>query len=372
MRQIPLVDLQAQTKSIYKEIMLAIDRVVLSGRYLGGEEIERFEDAFATYCGTKYCIAVSSGTDALELALKSCNIGNDSVVMTSALTFVATISAILRTGADVALLDVDPHTLSMDIASAGTYIYRKYAVIPVHLYGFPADMGDVKSIADKYSAKMIEDAAQAHGATYGGKKVGSFSDAAAFSFYPAKNLGAFGDAGAIVTDDADIADFIRAVRNHGRTDWDTHRWIGGTHRMDEIQAAVLNVKLKCLDDWNEMRCRRVSLYCNALDTDLPFEVVTPLTSGKARSVYHLFVIRAERRDELRQYLADNGIATGIHYAKPVHLQPCFASLGYKEGDFPVAEKACKEILSLPLYPEMPLEDVAYVAEKVNDFFRNGR
>jgi dTDP-4-amino-4,6-dideoxygalactose transaminase len=366
---IPLVDLNQQTKIFYQEIMHAINRVINSGRFLCGSEAELFERAFAQYCGVQYCVAVDSGTSALELALRIFKVGSGSEVIAPALTFVATVSAIVRSGAKPVLVDVEPDTLNIDPEEIERMITPKTAaLIPVHLYGMPANMDAIKSIATKHDLVVIEDAAQAHGATYKGKFAGALAHMGCFSFYPAKNLGAFGDAGAITTDSRLIADYMRMLRNHGRSAWDKHEIIGGTHRMDEIQAAILRVKLKYLDGWNARRRERVALYSNVLHKD-QLTLLSTMSFARSRSAYHLFVIRTPCRDRLRAYLKDRNIETGIHYKYPIHLQGCFRYLGYQKGDFPVAEKACDEILSLPLYPELSLEDVAAVGFTINEFFK---
>jgi dTDP-4-amino-4,6-dideoxygalactose transaminase len=347
---IPLVDLKAQYRSIKPELDDAMARVMESASFILGNEVEAFEAAFADYCETSHAIGVSSGTAALQLALLACGIGPGDEVITTAHTFVATAAAISHVGATPVFVDIDPDTYNMDpdgLEAAITACTR--AIIPVHLYGQPAAMDRIMAVAREHDLRVIEDACQAVGATYNGRKVGSLGDAACFSFYPAKNLGAAGDGGMVVTRNDAIADRVRKLRDHGRTDHYGHALIGYTYRLDGLQAAILNVKLQHLDDWTAARREHAAAYSQALaDTDL----VLPTEAEGCRSVYHLYVVRTERRDELLQDLRAAGVGASIHYPLPVHLQPAYAQLGLKRGSYPVAEGCADQVLSLPLYPEM--------------------
>ena len=360
---IPLVDLRAQHEAIREELHAALERVLGSSRFIGGEEVSAFEAEFASYCGTSYCIGTASGTAALSLALEACGIGPGDEVITSAHTFVATAEAIEHVGARPVLVDVDPATRTIDPAKLRLAISgRTKAVIPVHLYGHPAELGEIQNICERYGLLLIEDAAQAHGALYNGRRVGSVGRVGCFSFYPGKNLGALGDAGAIVTDDAAIAAKVRMLADHGRPAGSKyeHACVGYNARLDALQAAVLRVKLRHLDSWNARRREVASLYGKLLAG----QVLTPLAASWAEPVYHLYVVEVppEAREHVRSQLSRVGVATGIHYPLPVHLQPAFAHLGYRAGAFPVAERLCQRVLSLPMYPELRVEQVHYIAQ----------
>ncbi|RMH01045.1 MAG: DegT/DnrJ/EryC1/StrS family aminotransferase [Chloroflexi bacterium] len=363
--EVPFVDLRAQYASIKEDVDEAIANVLARVDFVLGEAVAAFESAFAEYCGAKTAVGVDSGYSALELILRAYGIGPGDEVITVANTFVATVLAITAVGARPILVDVDPDTCNMDVQQLERVISTATrAIIPVHLYGQPAHMDPILEIARYYDLRVIEDACQAHGAFYKGKRAGSLGDAAAFSFYPAKNLGAYGDGGAVVTNDLDLADRIRLLRNVGQRVKYRHEIKGFNHRLDTLQAAVLCVKLPQLDAWNAAR-RRIAEQYNQLLAGLP--VITPLEPDWATSVYHLYVIRTNQRDEMQRYLREWGIATGLHYPTPVHLQPAFADLGYKPGDFPVSERLSSEILSLPMYPELLPEAVEYVVEAIGAF-----
>jgi dTDP-4-amino-4,6-dideoxygalactose transaminase len=403
---VPFVDLKAQYASLKPQMDATIQSVLDRSAFILGPEVEAFEQAFADYIGVKHAIGVGSGTDALRLALEALNIGPGDEVITVANTYIATCEAITHVGATVRLVDADPRTYNMDVGklveTVETLIKgprtadcrpplgsqrsvasgRLRAIIPVHLYGQPADMGPIMEIAHKYGLKVIEDCAQAHGAQITNPqsairnpkswKVGSFGDVACFSFYPGKNLGAYGDAGAVLTNDDNIAERVRMLRNHGQKVKYEHLVVGYCHRLDNLQAAVLNVKLPYLDGWNAARRSRAALYDQLLQ-DVP-GIVTPYVLPHVEPVYHLYVIRVTdgRRDALQRYLNDAGIATGLHYPIPVHLQQAYASLGHKPGDFPVSEQLAVQGLSLPMYPELSDEQVHYVAAKIREFMTHGR
>ncbi len=347
------------------EITRAISAVISRGDFILGEEVEQFEDAFAEACQVEHAVGVDSGTSALELALRAFGIGPGDQVVTAANTFIATALAISYTGATPVLVDVDPHTFNMDPALLEDAITeRTKAVIPVHLYGQAADMDPIIEIARRHHLVVIEDACQAHGATYKGKRVGSIGDAAAFSFYPAKNLGAYGDGGAVVTNDERIAKSLRRLRNYGQSDKYIHDLRGYNRRLDTLQAAVLHAKLKCLDGWNAARREHARRYQELLASA---DVVTPAPANYGEPVWHLYVIRAQDRDGLRKRLMEQGIRAGIHYPVPIHLQQAYADLGYGPGAFPITEQASREVLSLPMYAELSAEQIEYVAGAIRQF-----
>jgi dTDP-4-amino-4,6-dideoxygalactose transaminase len=347
---IPYVDLQAQYRSIKPEIDDAVQRVLTSAQFILGPEVEDFELAFAAYCGTSEAIGVNSGTSALHLALLACGVGPGDEVITVPFTFVATVSAVMYAGARPVLVDVEPHTLTMDPALIERAITpRTKAIVPVHLYGQPADMDPLLTIARQHGLRVIEDAAQAQGAEYRGRRCGSMGDIAAFSFYPAKNLGAYGEGGAVVTNDRELARTVRLLRSWGEEQRYEHRLKGFNYRMDGIQGAILGVKLRHLEAWTEARRGRAALYDRHLRQS-PLRM--PVVREDSRHVYHCYVVRTRNRDQCRAMLAEQQIQTGVHYPIPVHLQPAYADLGYSVGDFPVSEAAAAEVLSLPIFPEM--------------------
>jgi len=364
---IPLVDLKAQYNSIKTEIDNAIQRVLDNTSFIMGDELKKFEEEFALFCNTKYAIGVANGSDALILALRACGIGEDDEVITVPHTFISTAEAISNVGGKVVFVDIDPKTYTIDVSTIEEKITKKTkAIIPVHLYGQPADMRPIMELAKKYNLKIIEDAAQAHGAEYQGKKVGSIGDVACFSFYPGKNLGAYGDAGMITTNNEEISKKLKLLRNHGRiTKKYEHEIEGYSSRLDNLQAAILRVKLRHLNKWNNMRRENAKKY-NELLSNID-GIITPYEADYAKHVYHLYVIRTENQDKLREELKSEGIATGIHYPIPLHLQPAYNYLGYKRGDFPVTEKASQEILSLPMYAELGDEQIEEIIELVKYF-----
>ena len=356
---IPFVDLKAQYDSIKDEIDEAIQNVLNNTSFIMGEELKKFEVEFAIFCDVKHAIGVANGSDALILALRACGIGEGDEVITVPHTFISTAEAISNVGGKVVFVDIDPKTYTIDVSEIEEKITEKTkAIIPVHLYGQPADMAPIMRLAKKYNLRVIEDTAQAHGAEYKGKKVGSIGDVGCFSFYPGKNLGAYGDAGMVVTNNERIAKKIKLLRNHGRiTKKYEHDIEGYSSRLDNLQAAILSVKLRYLNKWNESRRRNAKKY-NELLNNID-GIITPYEAEYAKHVYHLYVIKVEKegRDKLREELNSKGIATGIHYPIPLHLQTAYSYLGYKEGDFPITEKASQEILSLPMFAELSDEQI---------------
>lgn len=378
---IPFIDLPTQHQQLEEELMQVFREALRTASFIGGHQVEAFEEEFAAFCDTKYCVGVNSGTDALRFALIAAGISPEDAVVTVPNTFIATAEAISQAGAIPVFVDVDEKTYNFDPnqledylkkASSTSHISKRpKAVIPVHLYGQPANMDAIQEIAERYNLVIIEDACQAHGAKYFSehenrwKAAGSMGLAAAFSFYPGKNLGACGEGGAVTTYDETIANKIRMLRDHGQAQKYYHDIEGYNGRLDAMQAGCLRVKLNHLAEWTEKRRRNAENYNKLLNSD--HGVVTPYESPLSRSVYHLYVIGTQRRDELRKYLSENGIATGIHYPVPIHLQNAYAHLGYKEGDFPVSEKLAFEILSLPMYPELAYDQQMYIVEKIKEF-----
>lgn len=356
---IPLVDLRAQYLSIKGAVDAAVARVMETGQFVLGEEVEAFEREFADYCGATDGIAVNSGTSALHLALLAAGVRADDEVITVPFTFVATVAAIGYIGARAVFVDIDPATFTMDVTRLEAAITpRTKAIVPVHLYGQAADMDPIIAIARRHNLVVIEDACQAHGAAYNGHPIGSLADAACFSFYPGKNLGAYGEGGMVVTGRPDIAREVRMLRDWGQDRKYHHVLKGYNFRMDGIQGAVLRVKLRHLEDWTRARRAHARDYDRLLaDSGL----TTPFEAPYARHVYHVYAVRTTDRATLQRTLQANGIGSGIHYPVPVHLQPAYADLGYGAGDFPESERAANEVLSLPMYPELShttLEQVA--------------
>jgi dTDP-4-amino-4,6-dideoxygalactose transaminase len=365
---VPFVDLRAQYARIREDIDAGVRQVLENAHFIHGAEVDQFEDAFASAHGAKHAAGVANGTDALLLTLKALGIGSGDDVIIPANTFVATAEAIVHAGARPVLVDINPQTYNIDVDQIeGRMTSRVKAIIPVHLYGQPADLGPILAIARRYGISVIEDAAQAHGAEYGGRRVGSWGRVACFSFYPAKNLGAYGDAGAIVTNDEHVALTVRKLRDHGSVDKYQHDLIGYNSRLDTLQAAVLLVKLKHLDQWNRERRAHAQLY-NDLLSRIP-GIARPAVLDGASHVYHLYVVRVERgsRDELRTYLLERGIQTGIHYPTPVHLTAAFGDPQGRAHRFPVAEACAKTIVSLPMYPELESNQIEYVATQIANY-----
>jgi dTDP-4-amino-4,6-dideoxygalactose transaminase len=360
MTDIPLLDLKAQYAAIREEIHEALDRVMESQQFILGPEVEAFEKEIAEYCGCRHAIGVSSGTDALLVVLMALDVGAGDEVITPAYSFFATAGAIARLGAKPVFVDIDPATFNLDPALIASKITTKTrAILPVHLFGQMAEMEEILAIAAKHKLPVIEDAAQAIGAERDGKRAGSVGDAGCLSFFPTKNLGAFGDAGMVTTNDATLAERVRMLRMHGFRSRYVNELLGGNFRLDAMQAAVLRVKLRYLDQWTEARRRNAAEYRKLL----PKDVVLPLEKP-GRHIYNQFVIRSRRRDRLMEGLKGEGIGCEVYYPLPSHLQPCFAGLGYKAGDFPVSEEAARESLALPIYPELPLDMLRRVSAAV--------
>jgi dTDP-4-amino-4,6-dideoxygalactose transaminase len=348
------------------ELRETIDRVIESGNYILGENVNYFEREFAAYLGVRQVVAVGSGTDALEFALRACDVDGWECVA-PANTFFAVVAAAHGCNCSLRLTDVT-HTYNMNshLLSKVTNDKTK-AIIPVHLYGQSAEFDSIKEAADKHSSFIIEDAAQAHGATYKGHHVGALGDASCFSFYPAKNLGALGDGGAVATNDDSIGDRVRALRSYGEERKYLHTSIGRNSRLDEIQAAVLRVKLKRLDEWNERRRQHARLYDENLEEVSQVDI--PIVEDYGKPVFHLYVIRCKLRDGLRAWLAKNGVSVGIHYPSPLHLQPAAKHLGYAAGDFPKSEMYAREVLSLPMFPELEDHEISYVCDRIKEFYK---
>jgi dTDP-4-amino-4,6-dideoxygalactose transaminase len=363
--QIPFVDLTAQYRTIAAEINETTSRVIQEADFILGREVRLFEEEFAAFCEARYAVGLDSGTSALELALRAYDIGPGDEVITAANSFIASALAISHAGATPVLVDVDPFTYTIDVTGIERAITsRTKAILPVHLYGHPAHMDPIRQLAEQRGLIVIEDACQAHGARYKGRRAGSLGHAAAFSFYPGKNLGAYGDGGMVVTNDADIAKRLEMLRNYGQKEKYHHLSQGFNRRLDTLQAAVLRVKLKYLEKWNAARRWQAELYHRLLAGT---EIVLPSEAVGAQSVWHLYVIRSEHRDALKEHLASRGIAAGIHYPVPIHLQPAYKNLGYKRGDFPVTEQYAQRILSLPMYAELTPELIDCVAESILSF-----
>ena len=360
--KVPYLDLKAQYQSIKPEIDAAIARVLDSCQFVLGPEVAAFEQEFSTYCGAAECIALNSGTSALHLALLAAGVGPGDEVITVPFTFVASVAAVCYTGARPVLVDIDPRSFTMDPAAIEAAITpRTKAILPVHLYGQSADMDPIMDIARRHGIAVIEDAAQAHGAKYKGRPVGSIGDMACFSFYPGKNLGAYGEGGAVTTNNAQYASTVRMLRDWGQDRKYHHILRGYNYRMEGFQGAILRVKLHRLEQWTEARRAVVNQYNQHLAGS---DVERPVEMPWARHVYHVYTLRTEDRDGMQASLQAEGIQTGIHYPVPVHLQPAYADLGYGRGAFPQSEVACAQVLSLPLYPELSSEAVAQVAGAV--------
>ncbi len=361
--KIRLVDLDAQYQAIHEEIWSAMRNVIENSAFVLGKPVKDFEGDFATFCNARFAVGVASGTDALTLSLKALEIGPGDEVITAPNSAFPTPEAITLAGAKVVFADINPETFNIDPAEVEKKITQKTkAIMPVHLYGLPAQMDELEALCRTHDLKLVEDAAQAHGAEYKGRRVGTIGNVACFSFYPSKNLGAYGDGGAVVTNDEAIADKARMLRNHGRHEKYCHEIEGYNSRLDALQAAVLSVKLKYLDEWNEKRRQHARYYDKLLSS--VEDVITPTIPATMKSVHHVYVIRVRDRYNLRKKLKEDNIDTGIHYPIPLHLQPALAYMGLGSGSFPRAEEATSTILSLPLYPEMSKEQVERVADAV--------
>jgi dTDP-4-amino-4,6-dideoxygalactose transaminase len=361
---LPLLDLHAQHASIHEQLEAAIARVLAHGQFVQGPEVAEFEKAFAAYCHAAHCIGTSNGTSAIELVLRAAGIGPGDEVITTPMTFFATVEPILLAGARPVLVDVDRRTALIRADAAEAAItHRTAAIVPVHLYGQPVDLNAFRALADRHQLFLLEDAAQAHGASWRGRRAGSVGNAATFSFFPGKNLGALGDAGAVTTGDEALATRVRKLRDHGRADKYRHDVVGTNARLDTLQAAVLSVKLAHLDRWNEVRRRYAAAYDHAFAS---VEGVTPIrVHDDAIAVYHQYVVRLADREGARAALAERGIASGVHYPIPLHRQPALADV--VDGDYPAADALAEEVLSLPVFPELSDEQRASVVATLAEF-----
>ncbi len=367
MKKIPLLDLTEQYRGIKEEVRDAIDRVLESGHYILGPETKAFEAEVAEFCGVKHAIGVGNGTDALQLVLDAHGVGPGDEVITTPFTFFASAEVVSQVRATPVFVDIDPKTYNLDVEQVKQKITSKTkAIIPVHIFGQPAEMDELMQLAEEHNLFVLEDAAQAIGSEYKGKKIGAWGHAATFSFFPTKNLGGYGDGGMIVTNDDQLADKLRILRVHGSRPKYYHGIIGYNSRLDEIQAAALRIKLRHLDDWNNARAEKAAYY-NKLLSELP--VVTPYHAPDRKHIYHLYNIQAEDRDGLMEHLKENGISSGVYYPLPLHLQEVYKDLGYKEGDMPNAETISRKIFALPLYPELAEETMEHIVQVIRNYFK---
>jgi len=368
--QVPQFSLTAQTAEIYDQLSAAVNRVILKGSFILGENVRGLEEETAAYLGVKYGVGVGNGSDALYLALLACGIQPGDQVITTPFTFFATAGSIVRAGAVPVFADIDPRTYNLHSGLIEEKITGKTrAIMPVHLYGQAADMAPIMEMADKYNLEVIEDTAQAMGATYRGRKTCSFGHASCLSFFPTKNLGGFGDGGMVVTGDPEIAEKLRMLRVHGSRKKYYHEIVGVNSRLDELQAAVLVVKMKYLDQWIAARNKVAENYAQLFKQyELEGVVTLPFARTNSFHTYNQYTIRVPRRDELQNYLKERGIGIAIYYPLPLHLQPSFAELGYKPGDFPEAERACREVISLPVFPELAFKQQECVVKTIRQFY----
>lgn len=365
---IPFVDLRAQYHTIRDEVRAEVDTVFESTQFILGDRVNEFERNFANYLGVKHAIGVGSGLDALRLALEAADVGSGDEVIIPANTFIATALAVSATGAKPVLVDCKEDTYQIDPALIEPAITpRTKVMMPVHLYGQSADMSAIMEIARAHQIEVIEDAAQAHGTRFMDQPCGSYGLAGCFSFYPGKNLGAYGDGGAVVTNSDEFAKKLNSLRNYGQKQKYVHVEKGTNSRLDTVQAAILNIKLRHLDDWNAGRRSHAALYSDSLANQ---DLVVPALDPRSTHIFHLYVVRTRRREELQKHLADRGIQTGIHYPIPIHLQEAYADLGFKKGAFPVTEKLAHEVLSLPMYPELTQQQIEFVLEGIASFRAN--
>jgi dTDP-4-amino-4,6-dideoxygalactose transaminase len=361
---VPFLDLKAQYRGIREEVNAAILQVLESGQFVLGDAVEAFEKNFSAYCGVEHAVALNSGTSALHLALLAAGIGPGDEVITVPMTFVATTAAVLYAGATPVFVDVDPATWSMDPAAIEAAVTAKTrAILPVHLHGRMADMGAIMAVAERHGLVVIEDAAQSHGADHHGRRAGSIGAVGCFSFYPGKNLGAYGEGGAAVTNDGKLAQRMRALRDWGQEGKYNHAMPGFNYRMDGIQGAVLDVKMGHIEGWTEARRAHSARY-NELFGALGLDLGLPAPEGNNRHVWHVYAIRTKERDRVAACLEERGVATGIHYPVPVHMQPAYADLGHRQGSLPVSERLATEFLSLPIFPEMTNDQIDEVVEAV--------
>lgn len=365
MKKIPLLDLKAQYQSIEEEIHEAIDRVFESGQFILGPEVVKLEEEIAQYIGTEYAIAVANGSDALTLILKAWGIGAGDEIITSPYTFFASAECASHVGATPVFLDIDSVTYCLDVEKIEQAITpRTKAIIPVHIFGHACEMDKIMEIADKHNLLVLEDACQAIGGKYKGKKLGSIGHASAFSFFPTKNLGCYGDGGIITTNNKELAEKLKILRVHGSSPKYYHSMFGSNSRLDALQAAMLQVKLPKLDAWNNKRRYNASLYNKLINNA---NVIKPEEAKYVESVYHLYMIQVEDRDSFRTYMETKGITTGVYYPVPLHLQEVYKDLGYKEGDLPICEKIGPKAVAIPMYPELTEEQIKYIAETINDW-----
>lgn len=366
---VAFVDLKAQYASIKEELGLELDKVFKQTDFILGQAVSDFEASFAEFCDSKYCLGVASGTDALHLALRALTIGEGDEVITSANTFVATALAITYTRAKPVLVDIDPDNYNIDLDKIEEKITpQTKAIIPVHLYGRPVDMGSLLHLAERYDLSVVEDACQAHGAIHAGRKCGSFGRLGCFSFYPGKNLGAYGDGGAITTSDEQLYRKLKMLRNYGSAKKYYHEAIGYNSRLDSLQAAILKVKLKYLDQWSQKRFENAEIYNQKLQG--VGDIITPQITDPGAHVFHLYVIRTKRRDELKSYLNKSAVQCGIHYPVPIYSLGAYAQLNLDPIDFPVTEEFSKQILSLPMHPELTEQQIERVVKTIKEFFND--
>ncbi|MEH7522584.1 DegT/DnrJ/EryC1/StrS family aminotransferase [Bacillus sp. JJ1503] len=366
---IPMLDLSEQYQELKEEMLTALDQVMSSSRFILGDNVKKLEADVAEFSNVSHGIGCANGSDAIHIALQAAGIKSGDEVITTPFTFFATGGSIVRAGATPVYVDIDPVTFNIDPAKVEQAITEKTkAIIPVHLYGQMADMEELRKIADKHNLAIIEDAAQAIGAKQNGKTVGELGTAATYSFFPTKNLGAYGDAGMIVTNDDQVAENCRVIRVHGSKPKYYHHVLGYNSRLDELQAAVLNVKFPHLNKWSELRREKAAVYTQLLNEQLGDLVKTPVVKEGNYHVFHQYTIRVEKRDELQAFLKEQGVQTMIYYPLPLHVQPVFKDLGYQEGDLPESEKAAKEALSLPMFPELKQEQQEYVVAKIKEFY----
>ncbi|TCP65931.1 DegT/DnrJ/EryC1/StrS family aminotransferase [Baia soyae] len=367
MKKIPLLDLKAQFATIREEVLAAVENVFESGAYILGPEVKALEKEVAEYIGVKHAIGVANGTDALVLTLDAMGVGPGDEVITTPFTFFASAETVSQVRGTPVFVDVDPETYNLDIEQLKAKITDKTKVIiPVHIFGQPANMDELRAIAEEKGIYILEDAAQAMGSQFQGQMIGSWGDAATYSFFPTKNLGGYGDGGMVVTNNDELAQKIRILRVHGSSPKYYHSMIGYNSRLDEIQATALRIKLRHLDQWNDARREKATIY-NELLKDTP--LVTPYEAPDRKHIYHLYIVQAEQRDELMKYLGEHGISTGVYYPVPLHLQEVYKDLGQGEGSMPVSEYLSKRTFALPLYPELSHEDMNYIVDTIKKFYK---
>jgi len=365
--KIPILDLHAQYNGIIDDIKRELNKLMETHQYILGPQVKELEDKIAEYCNCKYAIGCASGTDALVLALMAIGVGDGDEVITTPFTFFATAGSIHRTGARTVFADIDPDTFNIDPNKIEAAITSKTkAIMPVHLFGQPADMAAIKKKKKKHNLKVIEDNAQGIGAKFGNQVAGTIGDIGTLSFFPSKNLGAMGDGGMCLTNDEEIAEKLRKLRVHGEVKKYYHKWVGFNSRLDSMQAVVLSVKLTHLDKWSEARRKNAKYYFENLENIE--QIKLPYISKEVTSIFNQFTLTVENRDELMNYLLDNGIGCAIYYPKPLHLQECFSYLGYKEGDFPISEELSDKVLSIPIFSELTNEQLDYIIQKIQEFY----